>query len=39
MDLSYTPEEEAFRARVRGWLAENAPAPGALKNDLESQRG
>ena len=38
MDLSYTPEEEAFRARVRGWLADNAPAPGSLKNDLESQR-
>jgi alkylation response protein AidB-like acyl-CoA dehydrogenase len=25
MDLSYTPEEEAFRARVRKWLAENTP--------------
>ena len=24
MDLSYTPEEEAFRARVRAWLEENA---------------
>jgi alkylation response protein AidB-like acyl-CoA dehydrogenase len=36
MDLSYTPEEEAFRARVRGWLAENAPR-GALK-DLDAQR-
>jgi alkylation response protein AidB-like acyl-CoA dehydrogenase len=30
MDLSYTPEEEAFRARVRGWLAENVPPPGSL---------
>ena len=30
MDLSYTPEEDAFRARVRGWLEKNAPAPGSL---------
>jgi alkylation response protein AidB-like acyl-CoA dehydrogenase len=37
MDLSYTPEEEAFRARVRAWLAENVPAPGSLK-DLEAMR-
>jgi len=32
MDLSYTPEEEGFRARVRGWIAQNKPvadrAPG-----------
>jgi alkylation response protein AidB-like acyl-CoA dehydrogenase len=26
MDLSYTPEEEAFRAKVRKWLQENVPA-------------
>jgi len=25
MDLTYTPEEEAFRLRVRGWIAENSP--------------
>jgi len=25
MDLSYSPEEEAFRTRVRSWLKENAP--------------
>ncbi len=25
MDLRYTAEDEAFRARVRAWLAENAP--------------
>jgi alkylation response protein AidB-like acyl-CoA dehydrogenase len=25
MDLSYTPEEETFRARVRKWLEENVP--------------
>jgi alkylation response protein AidB-like acyl-CoA dehydrogenase len=32
MDLSYTPEEEAFRSRVRGWIAEHRPKsarPGA----------
>ena len=37
MDLSYTPEEEAFRARVRGWLAENVPAPGTLQG-VEAMR-
>jgi alkylation response protein AidB-like acyl-CoA dehydrogenase len=26
MDLSYTPEEQAFRRRVRDWIAENKPA-------------
>ncbi len=26
MDLSYSPEELAFRNEVRGWLAENLPA-------------
>ncbi len=26
MDLSYTPEEEAFRAEVRAWLDTNLPA-------------
>jgi len=31
MDLSYTLEEEAFRATVRGWLEANVPASGALK--------
>jgi hypothetical protein len=29
MDLSYTPEEESFRARVRGWIAQNQPAERA----------
>ena len=27
MDLSYTPEQEAFRAEVRAWLDEQRPAP------------
>ncbi len=26
MDFSYTPEDEAFRAELRGWLDENLPA-------------
>jgi alkylation response protein AidB-like acyl-CoA dehydrogenase len=25
MDLAYTPEQDAFRAEIREWLAENAP--------------
>jgi len=37
MDLSYTPEEEAFRARVRAWLAANVPAPGA-RQDIDALR-
>jgi alkylation response protein AidB-like acyl-CoA dehydrogenase len=27
VDLSYTPEEERFRVRVRAWLAAHAPGP------------
>src|SRR5215472_1562702 len=38
MDMSYTPEEETFRARVRAWLEENVPAPGSLAEDLEAMR-
>jgi len=37
MDLSFTPDEEAFRGRVQSWLAQNLPAPGALK-DLPAMR-
>lgn len=37
MDLSYTPEEEAFRARVRKWLEENVPKPEEVKH-LEGAR-
>ena len=29
MDLRYTAEDEAFRARVRAWLAENRAARAA----------
>jgi alkylation response protein AidB-like acyl-CoA dehydrogenase len=28
MDLSYTPDEQAFRARVRAWIAESKPTGG-----------
>ena len=28
MDLTYTPEEEAFRLRVRAWIAEHRPRGG-----------
>src|SRR5262245_33148202 len=38
MDMSYTPEEEAFRARVRSWLEKNVPAAGSLADDLEAMR-
>jgi alkylation response protein AidB-like acyl-CoA dehydrogenase len=38
MDLSYTPEEEAFRARVRAWLEANVPPAGSLQDDLEAMR-
>jgi alkylation response protein AidB-like acyl-CoA dehydrogenase len=37
MDLSYTPEEEAFRARVRAWLAATVPARGQPR-DLDTLR-
>jgi alkylation response protein AidB-like acyl-CoA dehydrogenase len=37
MDLSYTPEEEAFRAKVRKWLQENVPAPDHTRT-LDSAR-
>ncbi|GGY26488.1 acyl-CoA dehydrogenase family protein [Streptomyces djakartensis] len=48
MDLSYTPEEEQFRARLREWLAKTLPAlppapsphdwPGRRAYDLGWQR-
>jgi alkylation response protein AidB-like acyl-CoA dehydrogenase len=37
MDLGYTPEEEAFRARVRQWIAENAPKAHE-RRDIEALR-
>jgi alkylation response protein AidB-like acyl-CoA dehydrogenase len=38
MDMSYTPDEEAFRTRVRTWLEANVPPPGTLNEDLEAMR-
>jgi alkylation response protein AidB-like acyl-CoA dehydrogenase len=35
MDLSYTREEEAFRARVRAWIAQNKPASGRAPGSEE----
>src|SRR5258708_13492483 len=32
MDLQFTSEEEAFRLKVRGWLAENMPTSGLSDN-------
>ena len=35
MDLSFTPEEEAFAGEVRAWLAEHVEVKGAsLENGL-----
>src|SRR5260370_36877105 len=36
MDLQFTPEEEAFRLKVRSWLAENMPTSG-LSADREGR--
>jgi alkylation response protein AidB-like acyl-CoA dehydrogenase len=36
MDLSFTAEEEAFRLRVRSWIAQNAPS--SEKRSLEASR-
>ncbi|KAA0943016.1 acyl-CoA dehydrogenase, partial [Streptomyces apricus] len=40
MDLSYTPEDEEFRARLREWLAETLPAlpPGPSPDDWPARR-
>jgi alkylation response protein AidB-like acyl-CoA dehydrogenase len=37
MDLAYTPEEEAFRLKVRQWIAANAPKKTEMR-DLEAAR-
>jgi alkylation response protein AidB-like acyl-CoA dehydrogenase len=37
MDLSYTPEEEAFRAKVAAWIAEHAPGRDQ-RSDLAAMR-
>ncbi|MBC2932093.1 acyl-CoA dehydrogenase family protein [Nocardioides sp. zg-1228] len=35
MDLRYTDQEDAFRAEVRGWLAENVPRTPLPSGDTE----
>jgi len=37
MDLTYTPEEEAFRATVRAWISANMPTQHDTR-DLEAMR-
>ena len=37
MDLSYSPEDEAFRQHVRKWIAEHAPKRADMR-DLEASR-
>src|SRR6266436_1935376 len=37
MDLTYTPEEEAFRKTVAAWIAANAPHPDK-RTDIEALR-
>ena len=36
MDLSYTPEQETFRAEVREWLGEHVPAKPLASFDTEA---
>ena len=36
MDLTYTPEQEAFRAEVRDWLASNVPSQPLASFDTEA---
>jgi alkylation response protein AidB-like acyl-CoA dehydrogenase len=37
MDITFTPEEERFRAEARAWLAENAPKEQPSEHDLRSR--
>jgi alkylation response protein AidB-like acyl-CoA dehydrogenase len=37
MDLTYTPEEEAFRLRVRQWIAEHVPKRSEVR-DVDAAR-
>jgi len=38
MDLTFTPEQDAFRAEARAWLTAHAPAPGSLAS-LDTAEG
>ena len=35
MELQFTPEQEAFRAEIREWLAANVPAEPLKNFDTE----
>jgi len=37
MDLTYTPEEEAFRAKVATWIKDHAPRR-EQRSDLQAMR-
>jgi alkylation response protein AidB-like acyl-CoA dehydrogenase len=37
MDITFTPEEERFRAEARAWLAENAPQEQPAEHDLHAR--
>ena len=38
MDLTFTPEHDAFRMEARAWLEANVPPPGALRS-LDTAEG
>jgi alkylation response protein AidB-like acyl-CoA dehydrogenase len=38
MDITFTPEEERFRAEARAWLAEHAPTSEPPEHDLAARR-
>jgi len=37
MDITFTPEEERFRAEARAWLAKNAPKTQPPEHDLKAR--
>ena len=38
MDITFTPEEERFRARAREWIEANKPSDPPVENDLKARR-
>jgi alkylation response protein AidB-like acyl-CoA dehydrogenase len=38
MDITFTPEEERFRARARAWIEANKPAGPPAENDIRARR-
>jgi alkylation response protein AidB-like acyl-CoA dehydrogenase len=39
MDLTFSPQETAFRDELRSWLAENPPDPKPVDGDEDAQFG